>query len=108
MAGSAPAKHSPQDLLSGSTGDSLFGLEGQKTTRPGGLDGSIKRLWEWRPEPYWGQHPTRVALMRRFIAEMENCPATAEWKEEDVKRHFQKLSRSLGVRIVRLPSPIRP
>lgn len=80
----------------------LYGLENKKTLQPASLDGTRPWLWEWRPAPYWGHHPSKIALMRRFVAEMENEPSLANASEEDVKRHFARLSQYLDTRVVRV------
>jgi hypothetical protein len=74
----------------------MFCIQQQKPLIRGSLEFNTAPVTEWRYEPHWGHHPTRLAAMRRYIEELD-----PDWKgapDDMIRRQWRAWSRSHHVR----------
>lgn len=79
----------------------LWMIEELKPVNRGSLERGIECVMTWRPAPYYGFHPTRLAAMRHWI--VEHDPDWAGAPDDLIRLQWRAWSRSFGLRTVRAP-----
>ena len=81
----------------------VYHIQTQKAERRGSIEHGTQATMTWISQPYWGEHSTPVAAMRRYIEEVD--PSTKGMPDDWMRRQWRAWARSQGLRTVRSPLP---